>query len=277
MKYAFLLISLSIGVIPMADASESEPTLADIVTNVWHDQRAIATSPWRAEKKDRVLWGATGASLIALMPTYNSRRSLDEKWSAGIERDNPMYGTFFKRVTLLGDGKVLFGASLATYGVSSLTDSPRAQRFSARWVEALVDTSLWITAMKVLAGRNRPQKADPESEFAGPTGYFKNQGVNSSFPSGHTALAFATAAVFTRESDNNPWVGIPAYLVAGGVGFSRMYVEKHWLSDVLIGAVLGHSIGTLVENRRCPATTTAFRVVPVLDLEEPRVQLVYQW
>ena len=82
----------------------------------------------------------------------------------------------------------------------------------------------------------------------------------------------------TRESDNNPWVGVPAYVVAGGVGFSRMYVEKHWLTDVIFGAVLGHSIGTLVENRRHQSTKdTAWRVVPTADGRSGGLTLVYQW
>ncbi len=262
---------------PRAIASEHAPRAKNIASNVWHDQRAIATSPLRMDMKDKWLWGTTGVSLLALMPTYNSRQSLDERLLRGIERENQTYGTFFKRLTYLGDGRVLFGASLTTYGISALGDYEGAQRFSANWTEALIDTALWATAIKILAGRNRPQNGEPDSEFHGPVGYFRNQGVNSSFPSGHTAMAFATAAVFTRESDNNPWVGVPAYLVAGGVGFSRMYVEKHWLSDILFGAVLGHSIGTLVENRHHRSGKTAFRFEPVLNAEEPGIALVCQW
>lgn len=277
MKRALLWIGGVFMLSGVAIASEDAPSVKDIVSNVWHDQRAIVTSPLRMDTKDKWLWGATGASLLALMPTYNSRQSLDERLLQGIERENQMYGTFFKRLTYLGDGRVLFGASLTTYGISALGDYEGAQRFSAHWTEALIDTALWATVIKILTGRNRPQDGEPDSEFHGPVGYFRNQGVNSSFPSGHTAMAFATAAVFTRESDNNPWVGVPAYLVAGGVGFSRMYVEKHWLSDVIFGAALGHSIGMLVENRRHRSRETALHLEPVMDPEQPGLVLVYRW
>ncbi len=251
--------------------------MKDIMRDIGRNQRAIATSPLRMNTKDRWLWGATGVSMLMLLPEFNGHRSFDEKINAGIDRGDQPYESFFKRFTYLGDGGVLFGACVATYGISSVGDYEGTQRFSAQWMEALVDTSLWVGALKMLTGRNRPQSMDAESEFSGPVGYFNNQGGNSSFPSGHTALAFATAAVFTRESDNDPWVGVPAYLVAGGVGFSRLYVEKHWLSDVLFAAVLGHSIGMLVENRHLSKGETAFRLEPEINPQQPGLKLVFQW
>lgn len=59
-----------------------------------------------------------------------------------------------------------------------------------------------------------------------------------SFPSGHTALAFNTAT--TLALDYPKWyVVAPAFLWAGSVGYSRMYLGKHYPSDVLGGAVVG--------------------------------------
>lgn len=61
-----------------------------------------------------------------------------------------------------------------------------------------------------------------------------------SFPSGHTATAFMTATMLTKEYGYlSPWVGGVAYGVASLTGLSRMANNKHWLSDVLTGAGIG--------------------------------------
>nr|WP_315028459.1 phosphatase PAP2 family protein [uncultured Chryseobacterium sp.] len=63
---------------------------------------------------------------------------------------------------------------------------------------------------------------------------------NQSFPSGHTALAFASAEFLRREYWNvSPWIGIAGYAVATGTGILRIYNNKHWLGDVAAGAGVG--------------------------------------
>ncbi len=61
-----------------------------------------------------------------------------------------------------------------------------------------------------------------------------------SFPSGHTATAFMTATMLTKEYGHiSPWIGIGAYTTATATGLMRMANNKHWLSDVLTGAGIG--------------------------------------
>lgn len=61
-----------------------------------------------------------------------------------------------------------------------------------------------------------------------------------SFPSGHTATAFMTATMMHKEyGEVSPWYSIGAYTVATATGLSRMINNKHWLSDVLVGAGFG--------------------------------------
>lgn len=61
-----------------------------------------------------------------------------------------------------------------------------------------------------------------------------------SFPSGHTATAFASAELLRQEyQDVSPWYGIAGYGVAALTGYLRMYNNKHWLGDVVAGAGVG--------------------------------------
>lgn len=69
-------------------------------------------------------------------------------------------------------------------------------------------------------------------------GVERPNGVNTrSFPSGHTATAFAGAELVRLEY--GPWWGLAAYSVAALTGFMRVYHNWHWTSDVLAGAGIG--------------------------------------
>lgn len=59
----------------------------------------------------------------------------------------------------------------------------------------------------------------------------------NSFPSGHTTLAFMGAELIRSEYPLG--VGIGAYAVACGVGFMRLYNDRHWINDVIAGAGVG--------------------------------------
>jgi membrane-associated phospholipid phosphatase len=100
-----------------------------------------------------------------------------------------------------------------------------------------VGGSIIITeAIKPIVNRTRPA-----NEY--PTLIFTNSATHGpSFPSGHATLAFSTAATLALQY-KKWYVAIPAYLWAGTVGYSRLYLGKHYPSDVLVGAVVGTASG----------------------------------
>lgn len=73
------------------------------------------------------------------------------------------------------------------------------------------------------------------------TGEVRPNGADAlSFPSGHTAAAFAAAEFMRQEyKDVSPWYGVAGYVMAGATGYLRMYNNKHWLGDVVAGAGVG--------------------------------------
>ena len=65
-------------------------------------------------------------------------------------------------------------------------------------------------------------------------------GKANSFPSGHTAQAFAAATFLSREyGGRRIWINLAAYTTATTVGIFRMLNNRHWISDVLVGAGVG--------------------------------------
>jgi membrane-associated phospholipid phosphatase len=77
-------------------------------------------------------------------------------------------------------------------------------------------------------------------------GYVPFSGQDA-MPSGHTTMAFALAAALADDI-HRPWASVGLYTVATGVGWSRINDNRHWLSDVAAGAVVGITSAKLVDG-----------------------------
>ena len=113
------------------------------------------------------------------------------------------------------------------FSAGRFSNGPRFRAMTYDMLDAAVVNFGYTELIKVAVGRERPNAQDTKS-----------------FPSGHTSNAFALAAVAERHYG---WrVGVPAYLLAGLVGASRLEQDKHYLSDVVAGAALGFIVGRTV-------------------------------
>ncbi len=152
--------------------------------------------------------------------------------------------TFSSFNTGLGAG--LFPASFYLIGLAR-RDS-YAEKSGLLSMEALADAEIVSEIIKNVSRRKRPIEISPRGDFsntwfkAGP-GVLVNRG---SFPSGHTAGAFAVAEVFTERYHHHRWVPWAAYGLAGFVAFSRVSNQNHFPSDVFAGAAFGYSISRFV-------------------------------
>lgn len=140
----------------------------------------------------------------------------------------------FKNADIFGDGYFTVGASLALY----LIGGEKERKTALSVVESFVETGLITGVIKLGFGRRRPDSGFDAFAFE-PFGL-----KNDSFPSGHTAVAFSTAAVLAKAYN----IGLITYPLAACAGFARIYKEKHWLSDVFLGAVIGTIIGNIHET-----------------------------
>ena len=147
------------------------------------------------------------------------------------------FGDWRRSAPLVVAGALLVGA---------LPDRSAPTRRAASIVVGVLAGSMANEALNVAVGRGRP------GENAGPWRFDPLDG-HASFPSGHTAYAFAVAGAID-EATEGPIPALVAYTVAGLTGLSRVYDDRHWLSDVAIGAL----VGTWVSRR---ATAGALRLL----------------
>lgn len=114
------------------------------------------------------------------------------------------------------------GAAALTYVGGLISKNEEWRRTGEVLVEALVFTEGITAGLKYAVDRQRPNGGD------------------HSFPSGHAARTFAAASALTTLYG---WWGVPALAAAGAISASRVTSNKHYLTDVLFGAVLGSTIG----------------------------------
>jgi undecaprenyl-diphosphatase len=132
---------------------------------------------------------------------------------------------------------LLAGGAVALFSGSS------GRAFVLESAVALLPVNVAVEGIKWCVGRTRP---DGDTNRR-----------NSSLPSSHAANAFAVAMVITRR-----WrrAAIPAWLGAALVAASRVYLDRHWLSDVVLALVLaagGAWLAAWVMKRRQNTSTPA--------------------
>lgn len=143
---------------------------------------------------------------------------------------------------LLGvPGTVILGPGL--YGAGRLLDRPEMADVGLHVTEAFLVAEILTGVLKYTAGRSRPRR-----DVHAPFDFRLFRGFEGSdykaFPSGHTSGAFAVAATLAHEMERlwggSPWLyGVVTYGPAALVGFSRMFDNAHWTSDVVFGAAIG--------------------------------------
>lgn len=134
-------------------------------------------------------------------------------------------------IDILGDGMF----QLAGCGLMHNIGGKKEKLVARQIVESIIEAGTISTILKILTGRNRPSSGDNQYAFYGPSFNY------DSSPSGHTTLAFTVATVVGDAYD----CGYITYPLATLVGFSRIYKEAHWASDVFVGVLLGIGIGKL--------------------------------
>ena len=198
--------------------------------------------------RDGLLAGGFVVGTIAIRP-------LDKSAAATFQSPTPQ-GKWYLQKAALGlnriavPGAVIIGTTM--YAAGRFSGNRRLAQLGLHGTEALFIGEGVATVMKYTFGRARPYadsvpNPDNWQLFRG----FRSDTRYRSFPSGHAVAGFSAAAAVTAETSIwwPEWVWLIGPTMYGGaalVGFARMYDNRHWASDVIMGAAIGTFAGNKV-------------------------------
>ena len=148
----------------------------------------------------------------------------------------PMLDRPVRALSQSANHSLLWFAIAAAY---ALLGGPRGRRAAAEGVLSIGATSAVVNlAFKQIFRRRRPDRtAGPFSER------HALMPSSKSFPSGHSAAAFAFAQAIGRHY---PASAGPLRLLAGTVAYSRVHVGVHYPGDVVIGSIIGGGTAAVI-------------------------------
>ena len=211
--------------------------------NVVADQKQIWSFP------AKLVQGKNWIPTTAVVGTTAGLMFLDSSEARYFRTTTTFHG--FRNIVTGNATAIGMGAVPASlYAIGLVRKDSKMQRTALFAGEALADTVLVQTALKDIARRVKPARYPTSGWFASkgpPTSYLRG---NGSFPSGHSMAAFSVATIVARQYGNHRWVPYVAYGLAAVVGFSRLPLNVHFLSDVFMGGALGYSISRFTVLRQ---------------------------
>ena len=200
----------------------------DYFKEIFSDIAYIGSSPLIWDRSDWITagWVAGGTGMFIALDeeihsTFKDNRGSTTDGLAGIFEP-------------FGNGAFTIPSLAAFYILGHFHEDEKAKRTTLIAMESFLITGLYTTVLKASFGRHRPSTGDSSTSFDG----FSID--HNSFPSGHTSTAFAIATVFANQYEKTPYIKPISYGLATLTGLSRINDEKHWASDVFIGAALGY-------------------------------------
>jgi membrane-associated phospholipid phosphatase len=208
-------------------------SLGRIIPNIVDDQSKIWLFPAKLNKKRNwipaaVILGTT-AALIAL-DSHNAPYFRSTSTFAGFN------SVFTGTATAIGTAIV----PVSLYATGLMSKDSQIKTTALLAGEAVADSEILTFVLKDAFIRVRPASISPTSTFSDT--WFESRGSllnsNGRMPSGHVSVA----TIVARRYGNHKWVPYVSYGIAALVGFSRLTLSAHFVSDVFVGGALGYSV-----------------------------------
>jgi len=249
-------------------ANNSYRLNADYLKGCVSDAKSIIASPLSLGRS-----GWLKFSLISVITTAvadeedNIQRWVQENRNAGTDR-------IARSAKPFGDGRYTLPVLAGLYCYGHFFQSERARRTALLSLESFVIAGILTETIKHTTQKHRPGSGELEDiRWDGPR--FSN--ANLSFPSGHTTSAFAVATVLASEYGDCAFVPPLMYGAATLCAFSRINDNAHWLSDVIIGAAIGHFTAKDIVGLHGGNTDKKFSLMPTVNDRRPGLSISYRF
>lgn len=243
--YSIALLFFSLTTYAQDSALLSKDTTAyhfstgTYLKSYWTNGTHLVVSPLHWSGKS---WAIATGTVAATTGLY----FLDEEINKPFSHWKGKFGnTFGKTGNAIGPSLLISG-SLVTLGAGLLAKSQPITDFAADNLQAQLYTGAICLVVKELLGRAAPGQGVSSTVFDGP---FSKKSGYTSFFSGHSSIAFATATSVYLHSGKKWWVGLISYGTASGIAVSRLQHQNHWASDIFFGAVTGTGVSAFVYHQ----------------------------
>jgi hypothetical protein len=242
------LILVLLLLVSSASAYEGDP-----ITNAVRDIGYLQGAPARLNDRPAAFTAAGLLGAGALIYAFDGQlRHIAHK------NDTASMDDLSAQAEKIGNGGYQLAFMGACAGAGWIFKNHKLKSTALEAVEAFLAANAVGTVVKYSIGRSRPYAGNGKRAFQP----FSFRASRSSFPSGHTTGAFALASVFSSRYES-AWFRAAAYGAASAAGLQRVYVDKHWSSDVFFGGVLGAATGLAVVRLSSGRSAGGARLLPV--------------
>jgi membrane-associated phospholipid phosphatase len=247
MRYAIALL-LTIRVCPAQTTDEDrEVSWKKLIPNILEDQKRIWTFPVHIAKGNDLVRVALFSGVTAGLVF-----GADPPVAHYFRNTNDFHG-FNQVFSSTNTTLATLAVPLAMYGTGLIRKDSKMTNTALLIGEAVADSEVVLEVLKPAVARVRPSDLPPNASFKDTWSEGGNRfsASHNSFPSGHAIAAFSVATVVSRRyGRQHRWVPIVAYGAAAAIGFSRLTLSAHYLSDVFVGGALGYSISRFAVLRQ---------------------------
>lgn len=142
---------------------------------------------------------------------------------------------WFDRTNRIGENDIVAYTVGSTLAIGLLTKSPKMQQATLNSIRSLLIAKPTTNITKRLVGRARPQVERGNMHYA--PSLAQNDPDFRAFSSGHTATAWALITPYAEAYSR--WL----YILPFSTGLARIYLDRHWVSDVVAGTFIGFFSG----------------------------------